>query len=390
MRLLFITQTKVSLKQDGYYAFPPLAKLMEMLSPLYAEVELCVPVSDEPVSRNTSKLDIDNLKISPLPFYFRRWEVNALRHPFRLYSSLRSHIRDADTVLISVPNYLSVVAWLTCMLARKRFVIRMAGNWAEVTQNMFHKKGMYILGNAAGWIHHMVTKAIVKTASLAISNGQELVNIYGRGHKHVVAVISSTYRKIDIATTIAGGNSEELRILYVGRFDLYKGILELLRACHDMWEEGLKFRLILVGDGPRKEDFNKEAERLGILDKVDFTGWVPIDKLKEIYRSCDIFTLPSYSEGMAKVVPEAMANGLATVVTRVGSLPEIVQEGKTGLIVTPKDVPSLQEALRKLIVDKPLRQSMAWAGLERSQKFTIESEREHVRAALVKHDLLKD
>jgi len=342
MRLLFISQTTTSLGEGCYYAFPPLAKLMEMLSPLYDEVELCVPVSDEPVSRNTSKLDMGNLTVSRVPFYFRRWEVNALRHPVRLAHYLWPHIKKADTVLIAVPNYLSVVAWLVCMLQRKRFMIRMAGNWPEVTRNLFHKKDMYVLGNAVGWVHHVVTKVIVKTSSLTITNGRELVGIYGRGNSHVVPVISSTYRKRDIAATIAGGDSEEPRVLYVGRFDLYKGIFELLRAASDMWAEGLKFRLVLAG------------------------------------------------EGMAKVVPEAMANGLATVVTRVGSLPEIVQEDRTGLIIPPRDVPALRGALRRLILDKPLRQSMARAGLERSYEFTIESEREHVRAALVKYGFLNN
>ena len=94
---------------------------------------------------------------------------------------------------------------------------------------------------------------------------------------------------------------------------------------------------------------------------------------------------------MPKVVPEAMSNGLATVVTDVGGLRDvIVQDGKTGFVVPIKDVPALRDALRKLIVDKTLRQRMAEAGLERSRQFTMESERACVKAALQKFGFLPD
>jgi len=284
-----------------------------------------------------------------------------------------------------------VLAWLICLLQRKRFVIRMGGNWPEVMRMTFYNYGMVALGNIAAFLHRLLVKAMVKTSSLTIVNGQELADIFGRKNPHLVRVISSTYHESDIASTIAGSKSNECRLLYAGVLKLNKGLFELFRAAKDLLEEGLELRIWLAADGSRRKEIRTEAEELGIIDRVDFLGWIAIEKLKYIYRACDIFVLPSYTEGMPKVVPEAMSNGLATVVTDVGGLRDvIVQDGKTGFVVPIKDVPALRDALRKLIVDKTLRQRMAEAGLERSRQFTMESERACVKAALQKFGFLPD
>ena len=391
MRLCFISQAAFTKCQGSYYSNPAFIKLLEMVAPLYDEVELCVPVFDHPTPRNYSKLSITNVKLCPLPPYWRRFEINAFRHPLMLMRRLRPHIKRADTVLMNLPNYMSVLAWLLCLLKRKRFAIRIGGNWPKVRRMSFYNYGMVVLGNIAAFLHRILLGAMVKTSSLTIVNGQELADIYGRKNPHVVRVISSTYHESDIASTIAGSDGEECRILYVGRLTLNKGLSELFRAAKDLLAENLNIRIWMAADGYRRDDIRAEAQQLGIIDRVEFLGWIAIEKLKDIYRACDIFVLPSYTEGMPKAVCEAMSNGLPTVVTDVGGLREtIVQYGKTGFVVPIKDVGALRDALRTLILDKPLRQQMAWAGLERSRKFTMETERACVKAALQRFGFLPD
>jgi glycosyltransferase involved in cell wall biosynthesis len=248
---------------------------------------------------------------------------------------------------------------------------------------------MYFLGRIAGFMHRVLMRAQVLASGLAIANGKQLADVYSRGCRHVVCCTSSTYKLTDIVTSIAGSGCEELRLLYVGRLIFNKGLFELFEASRVLLSEGLKFRIVVAGDGSRREEIKAKAEELGMIDKVDFPGWVAIDKLKDIYRSCDIFVFPSYTEGMAKAVTEAMSNGLPVIATSVGGLPDVVADGQTGILVQPKDVASLREAMRKLIMDGQLRKRMATAGLNRSCDFTIEAERECVRSALVSHGFLK-
>ncbi len=388
MRLCFTSHVGFTKGEGVYYCTPGFAKLLEMIAPLYDEVELCAPVLDDPPPKNDSKVCIPNLTLCPLPPYHRGCEIAAFKYPLKLMRCLWPHIKRADAVLINLPNYLSILAWWVCLLQRKRFAIRMAGNWPEVIRLAFHNHGMFVLGNIAACPHQLLVKAIVKTSDVTIVNGQELADIYGRNNPHVVRVVSSTFHNTDIASTIAGSGFDECQILYAGRLQLDKGLSELFQAAKDLLAEGLKLRILLAGEGCRREDIRKEAEELGIIDRVEFLGWIAIEKLKDIYRTCDIFVFPSYSEGMPKVITEAMANGLPVVVTNVGGMPSIVQDGKTGFVVPKKDAPALQNALRKLILDKPLRQRMAEVGLKRSHQFTMEAERACVKAALQKFGLL--
>jgi len=391
MRLCFITQAFCTKLEGEYYSNPALVKLQEMIAPLYDEVELCVPVFDRPTPQNYSKLSIPNVKVCPIPPYWRRFELNALRHPLMLTRCLWPHIKHADTVLVNLPNYVSVLAWLLCLLHRKRFALRIGGNWPEVVRMSFYNYGWVTVGNIAAFLHRIFLGVMVKTSSLTIVNGQQLADIYGRKNPHVVRVFSSTYHESDIAPAVAGSGVEECRILYVGRFTLNKGLSELFRAAKGLLDENLNLRIWLAADGYRREDIRAEAEKLGIIDRVDFLGWIAIEKLKDIYRACDIFVLPSYTEGMPKVVPEAMSQGLPTVVTDVGGLRDaVVQDGKTGFVVPIRNVEALQEALRTLILDKPLRQRMGRAGLERARQFTIEAERACVKAALQKFGFLPE
>lgn len=388
MRLCFTSHVSFTKAEGVHYCTPGFAKLLEMIAPLYDEVELCAPVFDDPPPKNDSKLCIPNLKLCPLPPYYSGCEIAALKHPLKLMRCLWPHVKRADAVLISLPNYLSILVWWVCLLQRKRFAIRIAGNWPEVIRLSFHNHGMFKLGNIAAFLHKLLMNRIVSSSALTLAHGKELADIYGQNNPHVVRVVSSTFHSSDVASTIAGSGSDECRILYAGRLQLSKGLSELFQAARDLLAEGLKFRILLAGEGLRRNDIRKEAEELSIIDRVEFLGWIAIEKLKDIYRACDIFVFPSYSEGMPKVITEAMANGLPVVVTNVGGMPSIVQDGKTGLVVPRKDAPALRDALRRLILDKPLRQRMAGAGLERSRQFTMEAERACVKAALQKFGLL--
>jgi glycosyltransferase involved in cell wall biosynthesis len=306
-----------------------------------------------------------------------------------LIRCLWTPIKLADTVLITIPNYISVLACFVCVLQRKRFVVRLAGDFREVIENSFRNQGLHFLGRIAGFMHRLLMRVQVLASGLAIANGKQLAENYGRGCRHVICCTSSTYKLTDIATSIAGSGCDELRLLYVGRLIFNKGLFELFEAARELLSEGLHFRIVIAGDGSRREEIKAKAEELGITDKVDFPGWIAIEKLKDIYCSCDIFVFPSYTEGMAKAVTEAMSNGLPVIATRVGGLPTVVEDGQTGILVPPKDVTALRDALRKVIIDGELRRDMATAGLKRSCDFTIEAERECVRSALVSHGFLK-
>ncbi len=115
----------------------------------------------------------------------------------------------------------------------------------------------------------------------------------------------------------------------------------------------------------------RRVERLGLKDSVLFTGFQ--SDVSEIIATFDVAVLPSHFEGMGRVLLEAMAMEKPVVASRVGGIPDLVQHGINGLLVTPGDVEGLAEALMKALNDKGLAEKMGKAGRKMiSEKFSAD------------------
>ncbi|GAB4473999.1 MAG: glycosyltransferase [Anaerolineae bacterium] len=130
-------------------------------------------------------------------------------------------------------------------------------------------------------------------------------------------------------------------------------------------------RLVIVGDGPLRDDLQAQAERLGVGGSVYFAGW--IDNAHRLMPACDLVVIPSRSEGFGLVTLEAMGCSLPVIATRVMALPEIVVDGETGLLVPPDDPAALAAALDSLLGDPARAAAYGQAGYRRLlSSFTVE------------------
>jgi glycosyltransferase involved in cell wall biosynthesis len=154
----------------------------------------------------------------------------------------------------------------------------------------------------------------------------------------------------------------ELRVIYVGAMLPKKGVHDLVEALAAQEFRGV--RLILVGDGFYLPELLAAAERMGLKDRVEWKGLLPQKVVAEELRSADIFCLPSYTEGRPNVVNEAMASGLPVIATRIGGIPDMVQDGETALLYESGDVEALRGCLRRLAPDSSLRREMGSKGRE--------------------------
>ncbi|MBM3476602.1 MAG: glycosyltransferase family 4 protein [Armatimonadetes bacterium] len=166
-----------------------------------------------------------------------------------------------------------------------------------------------------------------------------------------------------------GLQPEEVAISIVGRLTPWKGHRELLRAFAEVVREEPRTRLLVVGEVAFWEDtyeteLRNLAEELGIASLVQWLGFR--SDVPDILAATDIFALPSIDEPFGRAVVEAMAVQLPVIGTRSGGVPEIVVEGKTGLLVPPGDQRELAAALVRLARDAELRRSMGQAGRARA------------------------
>ena len=119
---------------------------------------------------------------------------------------------------------------------------------------------------------------------------------------------------------------------------------------------------MLAGDGPVDET-RAEVRRLDLSDRVEVPGWVGPAEVDRLLQEADVLTLPSLSENLPMSVIEGMSAGLAVVTTPVGATPDIIEDGRTGLLSPPGDAAALAAALRRVVEDKPLRLRLGEAAL---------------------------
>ncbi|MFZ5869427.1 MAG: glycosyltransferase family 4 protein [Actinomycetota bacterium] len=157
------------------------------------------------------------------------------------------------------------------------------------------------------------------------------------------------------------------RVGYVGRLAVAKRPDLLVEAFGRVDGEA---SLVVVGDGPLRERVEALARRSPASDRITFTGFVDHDCVPGVLASLDVLVLPSDYEELGSVLTEAMAAGLPVVATRVGGIPEVVEDGVTGLLVPPGDVEALADAVEKLVADPALRHRMADQARARSGRWS--------------------
>jgi len=162
-----------------------------------------------------------------------------------------------------------------------------------------------------------------------------------------------------------GISKKTIVILYAGLLVPRKGIDIAIKTINNLKDLGIK--LILVGDGPNRRDYEKQVERFGLQNKVIFTGWRR--DVESFYKSADIFFLPSRGEGLAGVIMEAMSCGLPVVSSGIPCTTDLVKDGKTGFLCDIEDVGCYAEKLGRLIKDKILREQFGKVGLRKIKEF---------------------
>src|SRR6185295_4477913 len=161
----------------------------------------------------------------------------------------------------------------------------------------------------------------------------------------------------------------ELQIVHLGRLGNRKGAYDLLNAFLGL-PEGLRqrARLVLAGDGD-VEGVRKMAQPGG--DRVIVPGWLDTPDRNRLLVKSDVFALVSRAEGVPMALLEAMANGIPSLTTPVGGIPDVFEDGVHGVLVQPGNVEEIRAGLARLITDDAFRQSAGRAARESVRQFDV-------------------
>ena len=189
--------------------------------------------------------------------------------------------------------------------------------------------------------------------------------------------IRTIYNGIDLEKFNPSLNGEDIRNEFkvglqaplvgtVGRLDWYKGHQYFLKAARKVIDVIPECHFLIVGDGEKRKELEELTKELNLNKSVIFTG--NREDIPQILASLDLFILSSVSEGFGRSAAEAMACAKPVVATKVGGLPEVVEDNITGDLILPKNPNTLAEAIIVLLQDKEKAQRMGQAGRKRTEK----------------------
>jgi glycosyltransferase involved in cell wall biosynthesis len=166
---------------------------------------------------------------------------------------------------------------------------------------------------------------------------------------------------------------EGLRLLFLGRIGTRKGAFDLIRALAALPEDvRSRCHLTMAGDG-EINDAKTLAAQLGCLNRMSIPGWTGPATVERLLVESDVLVLPSYAEGMAMALVEAMSWGLPVVTTGVGGAGEFLDQDRNCMLVTPGDIQGISNAISELARNPGLRQRLGHAARETISQFSIDS-----------------
>jgi glycosyltransferase involved in cell wall biosynthesis len=319
-----------------HYAF----QLSESLSKEF-DVSLFVP--DEcSGTESSSRVDVIGFGISG--------PVSLLRSPFSLKRLIDTVERiEPDVVHVTSSHWLSLVLCLFLRLKSYPLVVTLHDVKVHTGEN--------------GLTNRLVNRLYAGCGDHVIVHGEklkkELIERGVKGSKISIASLgpSSVFTKFSNP-----GVQEENVILFFGRIEKYKGLEYLLEAKRILFEKGLNPKLVIAGRGDISR-YSLDANSIGDVEILN--RFIEDSEVAEVFLRSQIVVLPYSEASQSGVVPIAFSFRKAVIVTDVGSLTEIVEDGVNGLVVPPKNASLLSKAIERLLSDDTLRKRLGEMGYKR-------------------------
>jgi 1,2-diacylglycerol 3-alpha-glucosyltransferase len=169
-----------------------------------------------------------------------------------------------------------------------------------------------------------------------------------------------------------GYTPDDVILVFVGRLGLEKNVQFLLRAFAGTAQACTNARLMLIGDGPDKENLKELARQLGVGELVKFIGKVAYPEIPDYLACTDAFVTASVTEVHPLTVIEGMAGSLPVLGIRSPGVSDIVEDGVTGLLAQDEDLPGFTARMTRLVVDRALRRNLGQLAGKEAEKYAIE------------------
>ena len=330
-------------------------------------------------------LVIDGVKVLPRPAYgqvknFLRGLPNTFRGQLQ---ALQQHLAGADIALLVHPSVMAPVF----LAANRRFGLPF-GLYLIGEQDKVLRTGsgynplIRLLGQAYVKGDYWVLDRLARRAEVVFTLGKPLHDKFENRARQVQPVMTSLVRSDDVRKPQARPLPAPVTFLTASRLSPEKKIEVALQALEQLVAEGFDLRYVIAGDGPFADHLKAQAAALPHMrERTRFAGWTSGEALRELFCKSDIFLLPSASEGIPKVILEAMAAALPVISTRVGGIPDLIGVDR-GWLCPPGDISALRSAISECLRDTAMRHDRLRKAHSYIRQHTTESEAERLQNAL--------
>ncbi len=309
------------------------------------------------------------------PFYKRIWNTEFyLLPPTVFYWFFAFFIafylclfKKIDTIVAQSPLMEGLVGSILKKLLKKELIVEIHGDWVEGPFLSRKRKLEFLEKRFIPFIAKLSFKSADKIRGVAnylIKKAKEIAPGKQYFLFHTFTDIDRFLEEKDIVF--------EDYILFVGGLERVKGIRYLIEAFAEIVKESPQFKLIIVGEGSERKNLESlisnlehRTSNIKLKDSIVFKGRLSLHDTRNIMKKCYCLVLPSLSEGLPRVLIEAMALGKPVIASKVGGIPEIVKEGENGFLFKKGDSNELSEKLKILLSNREIALKMG----ERGRRF---------------------
>ena len=347
-------------------------RIIAKLAEEYKHIYWCAPVNSSEKTERHSFAVPKNVTLIPLPKYTST--LNAMSKLKGITSGYENGIKLGDHVFIRglLPGTKAIYRY--CKKYHKAPVHWIVGNSYQLMREG-HRDNWYkdlaALLYAYNWFR-TVKRGLKATKGIALCNGCELFDLMGGVNRY--EVVSSTVTENETYCREDTCQNDTVRIVSTCFIRPEKGIEYLIDAI-PLIETSKKIELICIGSFEKgcgyKALLDRKIESNNLSEQVKFMGYCDPSEFVEMYKTCDIFVLPSLSEGTPRCIIESRAAGLPTISTRVGGIPSSITDGVDGLLVPSKSPLAIARAIKEIIENQTLRKQMIENGYQTVKRLSL-------------------
>jgi len=320
-----------------------ISNLLKILNSLFDDIYIIT----HPRFSEKYKMKIQGLSVVPIEINYKK-EKNAFMRILRYVSwqliatkSIINLQKTIDTVVLFIGGHGLILPALIAKILRKKTVLILPGSDIAIMQSRDERFAKIISLLSVGT--YLCSDVIVVYSPNLIKEW----NLWK--YKNKTKLAREHFLEFDKFRLKKEFAKRDSLIGYVGRLSEEKGILNFIEAIPKIIEKEKNLKFLIVGDGHLRENLEKQIKSKHLKGKVKLVGWVSHDELPDYLNELKLVVLPSYTEGLPNVILEAMACGTPVLANSVGSIPDLIINGKTGFLMEKNDPESIAENVIKSI-----------------------------------------